>query len=314
VTNLSAQAGRPFTVPPLMVITPRPFGQVLSDAVNSLGRIWKTVLMPALAASVPVGITTAVVFRVTGGSDFLELILNTPENLAGLPNDVFWELARPFYIALAVATVLQVVAGVFIALASHGAVAADLRGESPSGADVSRLALRRYAVGLGATVLIVLAVALLIGVGTAFWLMPAISVGTPNLGSLFVALLLLVALLGPGVWVAVSLSMASSTIAIEGQGVLGSIRRSMRLVRGRWWATAGFLMLVGLLGGIAIQLIQLIALPLAAIGGGGGALTIASALGVLTQGLLVAAIAAMYTHWYVDLRARRETLTTSDLG
>ena len=162
--------------------------------------------------------------------------------------------------------------------------------------------------------LIVLTVAVLIGLGTTVWLMPAVSVGTPNLSSVFVALFLLVALLGPGIWVAVSVSMTTSAIAIEGQGVLGSIRRSMRLVKGRWWATAGFLLLVGLLGGIAIQLIQLVALPLATVEGGGGALTIASAFGVLTQGLLVAAIAAMYTHWYIDLRARREGLTTSDLG
>jgi hypothetical protein len=297
-----------------MVITPRPFGQVLADAVNSLGRIWKTVLFPALAVSIPISVATAVVFRVTGGSSFLYLVLNTPEDLAGLPGDVFWELARPFYIALAIATVLQVLAGVFVALASHRAVAADLRGEHMKGGDVTRLALRRYPVGLGSTLLIVLTVAVLIGLGTTVWLMPAVSVGTPNLSSVFVALLLLVALLGPGIWVAVSVSMTTSAIAIEGQGVLGSIRRSMRLVKGRWWATAGFLLLVGLLGGIAIQLIQLVALPLATVEGGSGALTIASALGVLTQGLLVAAIAAMYTHWYIDLRARREGLTTSDLG
>lgn len=296
-----------------MVITPRPFGQVLSDAVNSLGRIWRAVLVPALAVSIPVGIATAIVFRVTGGGEFLDLIVNNPENLTTLPNEVFWELARPFYTALGVATILQLLAGVFVALASHRAVAADIGGSSLSGGDVSRLALRRYPVGLGSTFLILLAVAVLITLGATVWLMPATSVGTPNPASVLVALVLLTVFLGPGIWVAVSMSMTTSAIAIESQGVLGSIQRSMRLVQGRWWPTAGFLLLVGLLGGIAIQLIQLIALPLAAVGGGGEAVTIASALGVLTQGLLVAAIAAMYTHWYIDLRARREGLTTSDL-
>jgi hypothetical protein len=72
--------------------------------------------------------------------------------------------------------------------------------------------------------------------------------------------------------------------------------------------------MVGLLGGIAIQLIQLIALPLLATGRGSAALTIAAGLGVFAQGLLVAGIAAMYTHWYVDLRARQERLSTTDLG
>lgn len=297
-----------------MVITPRPFGQVLSDAMNSLARTWKAVLVPALAVSIPVSVLTVLVFRLTGGGEFLDLIVNNPERLAGLPSEVFMELARPFYIAVGIASLLQVLAGVFVALASHRAVASQLSGVSLSGGETSRLAMRRYAVGLGSTLMIVLAVALLIGLGVTIWLVPILSVGTPNVTSLFVALILLVLLVGPGIWAGVSMSMTTSAIAIENRGVFASIRRSMRLVRGRWWPTAGFLLLVGLLGGIAIQLIQLIALPLAAVGGGSAALTVASALGVLTQGLLVAAIAAMYTHWYIDLRARRESLSTSDLG
>jgi hypothetical protein len=296
-----------------MVITPRPFGQVLSDAMNSLARTWKAVLVPALGVSIPVSVLTVLVFRLTGGGEFLDLIVNNPERLAGLPSEVFMELARPFYIAVGIASLLQVLAGVFVALASHRAVASQLNGVSLSGGETSRLAMRRYAVGLGSTLMVVVAVAVLIGLGVTIWLVPVVSVGTPNVTSLFVALFLLVLLVGPGIWAAVSMSMTTSAIAIENQGVFASIRRSMRLVRGRWWPTAGFLLLVGLFGGIAIQLIQLIALPLAAVGGGSAALTLASALGVLTQGLLVAAIAAMYTHWYIDLRARREGLSTSDL-
>lgn len=297
-----------------MVINPRPFGQVLSDAMNSLARTWRAVLVPALAVSIPVSALTVIVFRVSKGGEFLDLIVNNPERLAGLPAEVFMELARPFYIAVAIATLLQIFAGVFVALASHRAVASELGGVILSGGESTRLALRRYPVGVGSTLIIVIAMAILVGLGAAIWLVPITSVGTPNVTSIFVALVLLAVLLGPGIWAGVSMSMTTSAIAIENQGVFGSIRRSMRLVRGRWWPTAGFLMLVGLLGGIAIQLIQLIALPLAAVGGGSGALTIASALGVLTQGLLVAAIAAMYTHWYIDLRARREPLSTSDLG
>lgn len=270
--------------------------------------------MPALAVSIPVSLAIVVVFRVTGGGEFLDLIVNSPDRLNGLPAEVFNELARPFYIAAGIATVLQILAGVFVALASHRAVASEMNGVRLTGGETTRLALRRYAVGLGSTLIIVAAMAVLVGLGAALWLVPILSVGTPNVTSVLVALVLLAVLLGPGIWAGVSMSMTTSAIAVEKEGVFSSIRRSMRLVRGRWWPTAGFLLLVGLLGGIAIQLIQLIALPLAAVGGGSAALTIASALGVFTQGLLVAAIAAMYTHWYVDLRSRRETLSTSDLG
>jgi hypothetical protein len=296
------------------VITPRPFGQVLSDAMNSLTRTWRALLIPALAVSIPVSIATVVVFRLTGGGEFLDTIVNNPEALQRLPRDVFWELARPFYIAVGISTVLQLISGVFVALASHRAVASDLAGKTLTGGQVSILALRRYARGLVAVLLITLTVAVLVGLGTAMWLAPILAVGTPNTTSVLVALILFVVLMGPGTWAAVSVSMSTSVIAVEDTGALAAIRRSMRLVRRRWWPTLGFLLLVGLLGGIAIQLIQLIALPLAAVGGGSSALTIASALGVLTQGLLVAAISAMYTHWYVDLRSRRETVATTDLG
>lgn len=297
-----------------MVIPPRQFGRVLADAMNSLARTWKTLLVPAISVFVPVAVLTIVVFRVTGGGEFLDLIVNNPERLAGLPQEVFIELARPFYTSVAVAFLLQICAGVFVALASHRAVGSDMNRSQVTAGEASRLAMRRYPVAIGASILIVLVVGALLIMGMVVWLLPAISVGTPNVASLFVALGLLFVLLAPGIWVGVSMSMTTSIVVLEGTGVLVSIRRSMSLVRGRWWPTAAFLLLVGALGGIAIQLIQLIAIPLFGVDGGGTALTIASALGVLTQGLLVAAIAAMYTHWYIDLRARREDLTTSDLG
>jgi len=297
-----------------MVIVPRQFGQVLNDAMLGLLGVWRTLLWPALLVSVPVSLGTLGVFAITGGDEFLELVLNNPQQLQTLPEQVFWELARPFYWAAGIATLLQVLAGVFLALASHATVVAHIRGDKLTSSEATRAALRRYPTGIGAILLLAIVVILLITLGVVVWLGPMTSVGTPNDASVLVALVLLIVLLGPGVWVAVSTSMTTAAVAIEGSRALDSIRRSMRLVRGRWWPTTGFLLLVGLLGGIAVQLIQLVALPLALVGGGGAALSIASILGILAQGLLVAAIAAMYTHWYIDLRSRRESLSTESLG
>jgi hypothetical protein len=302
------------TVPSLMVIVPREFGQVMSDAMNGLANVWKTLLVPALAVFVPVSVITVLVFAASGAADFLDTILNRPESLQALPDDVFWELARPFVVSVSIAVLLQVVGGVFVALATHTAVAAQVRGEPMSGSMASRLALNRYLRGLGATLLVILGLSILIGLGSYVWLVPALSVGTPTFAAELVALLLLAVLLGPGVWAAVSASMTTSAVALEDSGALASVRRSMRLVKGRWWATAGFLLVVGFLGGVATQLIQLVALPLVAVGDAGMGLSIASALGVLAQGLLMAAIAAMFTHWYIDLRARKESLTIESLG
>jgi hypothetical protein len=297
-----------------MVIVPREFGQVLNDAIVGLGGVWRVLIWPALLVSLPVSIATIVAFSTTGGAEVLDLALNNPERLQALPEEVFQEVVRPFYIAAGVATVLQLIAGVFLSLVSHRAVASILGGETLSGKEASRRALRRYPTGLLATLIVVLLVGVLIAIGGVIWLRPLISVGVPNAASALVALVLLPVVLGPGIWAGVSVSMTTAAISVERRGAVDAIRRSIRLVRGRWWATAGFLLLVGLLGGIAIQLIQLIALPLAVVGGGGATLTIASGLGALAQGLLIAAIAAMYTHWYVDLRARTEVLSTESLG
>jgi len=302
------------TVPPLMVIVPRQLGQVLNDAMHGLAAVWRALLVPALVVTIPVSIATIAAFSATGGADFLDVVINNPERLQALPSEVFWELAGPFYIAVGIATLLLLVAGVFVALASHSAIAAHVGGRRLTSKELTRIALRRYLTGLGATLVVIVVIGVLLTLGTFLWLIPAMAVGTPNTASTLVALLLLAAVLGPGIWAGVAASMTTPAVAIEQRGVLGSIRRSMQLVRGRWWPTAGFLLLVGLLGGIAIQLIQLVALPLALIGGGGTVLSLASLLGVLAQGLLVAAIAAMSTHWYIDLRARKEELSTETLG
>lgn len=297
-----------------MVITPRPFGELLAAAMLSLAAVWRALALPALAISVPVGVLTSLIYATTGGADFLDLLVNDPQSFQTIPDEVFQELARPFYFAVGIAVLLQVLAGVFIALASHRAVATQMSGELVSGREASTEAWRRYPVGLGAFLLVLIGILALTGPAVALWLVPLASVGTPDATSGLVALLLLTVLLGPALWAAVAMSMTTSAVALERGGVIASIRRSAQLVRGRWWATAAFLLLVGLLGGLAIQLIQLVALPLAASGAGGAPLAIATSLGVLAQGLLAAAICAMYTHWYVDLRARRERLTTTDLG
>lgn len=279
-----------------------------------LGRVWRTLAAPALIVFIPVSIVTVWVFYVSGAAEFIELFLESPERLQTLPDQVIAELGRPFLWSAGIATLLQLLAAVFVALASHAAIAATIEGREISSGEASRMALRRYPTALAATLLIALTVLVLLGLGIVIWLGPMTAVGTPNDASVMVAMLLFVVLVGPAMWVAVATSMTTAVVVIERSGAVGAIRRSMRLVRGRWWSTAGFLLLVGLLGGVAIQLIQLVALPLALVGGGGAALSIASLLGVLAQGLLVAGIAAMYTHWYIDLRARRERLSTEALG
>jgi hypothetical protein len=123
----------------------------------------------------------------------------------------------------------------------------------------------------------------------------------------------LAALVLPGIWLAGQFTMVSPVIALEDVGPLGAIRRSFSLVRGRWWQTIGFLVLVGLLGSIAAQLVQLIALPALATDDVGLGTGLGFFFLIVVQGLVVAAIAVMTTVWYLDLRARKESLLTTNV-
>jgi hypothetical protein len=308
----SPQEG-PVTVQLPMQIVPRPFGQVLGNAINSLGRTWRALGSTALMVFIPVGVLTILIFQRTGAADFLELVFNDPAALSTLPPDVFLEVSQPFMQAVAIAVALQTIAALFVYLTAHHVVASEIAGNQVSGPAARRHALSRMGIGVIAALLGLVVVGVLIGIGLAVWLVPFAVVGTPNTTSSLLALVLLLAFVGPGIWLLISLSMTSAVIAIEKKGPIASLARSFGLVKGRWWPTLGFLLMVGLLGSVAIQLIQLVAIPLTVVGNLGTGVILASAIGIGAQGLIVAGIGAMYTAWYIDLRARHGDLLSEDL-
>ena len=67
----------------------------------------------------------------------------------------------------------------------------------------------------------------------------------------FLAFLLIVvglaALIIPGLWLIGSFTMITAVIALEDLGPVAALRRSLVLVRGRWWPTVGFLVMVAVL-------------------------------------------------------------------
>jgi hypothetical protein len=281
--------------------------------MNALGRTWKALISPALWAFIPAGIGGLLVFRFSGAEEFLELVFNDPGYLDSLPPDELIDKAMPFLQATLIAVIFQILASVFVYLASHYVIATDAAGGSTTGAEARRVALRRYATGVLAGIIVLLAVGGVVVAGLIAWTIPWALVGIPNTTSVFIATVLIVALMTPAIWLGVTLSMWSSVLMVEKRGVIGSLRRSFELVRQRWWPTFGFLALVGLLGSVAIQLIQLVAIPLSVVGDLGVGISIASLIGLVAQGFIVAAIAAMYTTWYIDLRARDGELIKDEL-
>ena len=297
-----------------MQIVPRPFGQILGDALSRLGGTWKPLASTALIVFIPVGILTLLAFQMTGAVDFLELVFNDPEALNNLPPDVFLEISQPFIRAVVIGVALQSIATLFVYLTVHHVIASDISGKPVSGSAARRHAWGRMWVGLVAGLIGFAVVGVIIGIGLAIWVVPFALVGTPTATSRWVAVVLFLALVGPGIWLLISFSMMTSVIAIERTGPIRALSRSLSLVKGRWWPTLGFLLMVGLLGSVAIQLIQLVAIPLSVVGDLGTGVSVVSALGVGAQGLIVAGIGAMYTAWYIDLRARQEELLNENLG
>lgn len=296
-----------------MRIRSRQFGAVLGDAVNTLARVWQPLLSTALIVFIPLGVLTLIVFNITGALEFLEVVINDPTSLETITQEEFFDLAGPFFWAAGIAVAIQTVASLYTYLTAHLIVAADLAGEPLSGPHARREAATRFIPGLIAALIVFLAIVVLFVAGLSIWLIPFVVVGTPNAASVLVALVLLVAVAAPAIWLSVSFSMITSIVAIERKGPVAALRRSFQLVRPRWWPTLGYLLLVGLIGSVAAQLIQVLAIPLTVVGDATSGFTLASLFGVVFQGILIAGIAAMYTLWYVDLRARTEDLGAQDL-
>jgi hypothetical protein len=116
-----------------------------------------------------------------------------------------------------------------------------------------------------------------------------------------------VCLIIPGIWLYAAWSVATPVLLIEGRGAWPAMKRSFRLVRGRWWPTAGVLLvselLVAIVGGAIQALLVGVFLT-------GTSLVIvvalvslaAAASAILTRPF----IAAVRTVLYYDLRVRRE--------
>jgi hypothetical protein len=268
-----------------MEITPRPFGDVLSEGVALLARVWRRILAPAFWAFVILGGVTIATFALTGAGDALQLVLDDPQAVNDLSDEEWVETALTLIWATSVAVILQLLATGFVNLVVHRIVASEIAG-SPMGT----------------------------GAATSFAFGRLLSLAVAGFLALIAIVVGLAALVVPGIVLAGYFTMITPVIALERTGPVDALRRSFTLVRGRWWPTVGFLILVGLLGSVAAQLVQLIAIPALAASGLGLGVGIGFVLLIVVQGMIVAAIAVMTTLWYVDLRARQGPLLTSNLS
>jgi hypothetical protein len=267
-----------------MEIAPRPFGEVLGEGISLLGRVWRRLLAPAFWSYVVLGALTIVTLVYTGVNDFLQLILTNPLALESMSDQELFDQFVQLGNAALVGVSLQLLASGFLYMTAHRIVASEMAGVPITTREAVMWALRRYRILIVAGLVSFLAV----------------------VAGLFL-------LVVPGIWLIGCFTMLTEVVALEPVGPLESLRRCLALVRGRWWPTMGFVLLVALLGSAAAQLVQFVALPALAEGDVGLVAGLAFVFLMVVQGFVSAAIGVMHTRWYIDLRARKETVLTTHL-
>ena len=278
---------------------------VLNAALGGLARSWRRLIWPAVVGSVPAAAGAFALFNMTDAGALVRVAVNTPEGFRTLPSELRTQMVTDFSLGSAVALALQLLGVVFIFVATHIVVAED---EGPGGADdgaPSRRLLARvwsvYPLTIASATLAMLGSAAAIGLGLVVWSIPFTAVGLPNGLAAGVAILTLIIMMLPGLWLLSSVSTTTAISALEQKSIIASIQESAALVKGRVGSTLAYLLIIGSLAGPAIILIQVVAIPLAAT----SEPTVFSIVGigaaVVGQGMLTAAIGVMISYWYLAL-------------
>jgi hypothetical protein len=254
-------------------LRPLGIGEILDAGIKLFLRHWRPLVLSVVGLILPVQILSALVTASVAPEQF---------DLTSTESGVEEGEEAEFLIGQGVIALLSVVSVLLATAVCFKAVADAYLGVEPEWRRSLRFAVRRL--------------------GGLF--------GVAIVGGILVALAT-VALIVPGVWLFVSYSVAVPALLLERIGPIDALRRSFRLVRGRWWSTAGTLLvgylLIGILGALVTGVIMVVP-SLAAEGN-----TLVGALGAVVGGTVGSVLttpysAAVVTLLYFDLRVRKEGL------
>jgi hypothetical protein len=117
------------------------------------------------------------------------------------------------------------------------------------------------------------------------------------------------ALVIPGIWLYAAWSVTTPALLIEGRRGPSALGRSFRLVRGRWWPTAGVRLLSNILIAVVSGAITGVLVAILLAGGRGSVVltvSVVSFAGAVSAILTRPFQAAVTTILYYDLRVRHE--------
>ncbi|MEW2399503.1 hypothetical protein [Streptomyces sp. NPDC046862] len=307
----------PAAKPGVIPLRPLGVGEILDGAVSTMRTYWRTVLGISLTVAV---VTEIAVILLQG------LVLNDAAGTEALndPSASLDELTRALGTTMLSSAVVLLISllGTIVATALLTSVTSRaVLGKPVTTAEAWREARPRLARLFGLTLLLPLIALTIITVG----ILPGILVIAGGGGGGGAALAALGGIGGGAVavWLTIRFSLASPALMLEKQGVLKSMNRSAKLVRGSWWRVFGIQLLAALIANILASIIVIpFAFIAAALSGDGlsGFLNtstgevgwtflVISGIGSVIGSTLTFPITAGVTVLlYIDQRIRREAL------
>jgi hypothetical protein len=254
-------------------LRPLGIGEILDAGIKLFLRHWRTLVISVIGLILPVQILSALVTASVAPEQF---------DLTSTESGVQDGEEAEFLIGQGVIALLSVISVLLATAVCFKAVADAYLGVEPEWRRSLRFAVRR----LGGLLGVAIVGGILVGLAT-------------------------IALVVPGIWLFVMYSVAVPAMLLERIGPVQALRRSFRLVRGRWWSTAGTLLvgylLIGIIGALVSGAIMVIPSVVAEDN------TLVGALGAVVGGTVGSVLttpysAAVVTLLYFDLRVRKEGL------
>ncbi|MFK0226392.1 hypothetical protein ACIQUL_11555 [Streptomyces sp. NPDC090303] len=306
--------GRPPAAQPgIIPLRPLGMGEILDGAVKTLRSYWRTVLT--------VTVTVAVISQIANILAERYLVPAAPElNADATPAEQLeqsLEAAQASMISLGPALLVTMTASLVSAALLTVVVSRAILDRPVSVGSAWQEARPRLLQLLGLTLLLAAMAAAVVTVG----LLPGMLIG----GAAGVALTFLGGLgaIAAAVWLWIRFSLASPALMLERRGVVQSLKRSAKLVRGSWWRIFGITALTQLL---VFLFVMIIAIPFTIIGFavdgesftnllagtsstfGWPFLIVTGIGGVITSAITYPISAGVTVLLYVDQRIRREAL------
>ncbi|MFF3447054.1 hypothetical protein ACFYXJ_07935 [Streptomyces sp. NPDC002667] len=306
-------AARPGVIP----LRPLGVGEILDGAVSTMRSYWRTVLGISLTVAVVTQVAVILLQGFVLDDNADTSALNDPSATVGELTRAMGSTLLSSGLVLLVTLLGTIVATALLTSVTSRAVI----GKPVTTGEAWRDARPQLAKLFGLTLLLPLIAVAIMAVGALPGLL-AVAAGSHD-GGIALAVLGAFAAGFVALWLMIRFSLASPALMLEKQGILKSMRRSAKLVRGSWWRVFGIQLLATIIANIVASIIVIpFAVLAAALSGDGFAgfldssggdlgwtFLIVSGIGSVIGSMITFPITAGVTVLlYIDRRIRREAL------